>query len=61
MQRENLGLDFLDRYNEIIRSVTDRDIARVQMRFFNPDKITYVMVGKPQDVTPAQIKDEVRQ
>ena len=61
MQRDNLGSDYLDRYPEFIRNVTAKDIARVIDRWFNPDKITWVMVGKPENVTPTQIKDTVKQ
>ena len=61
MQRDNLGSDYLDRYSEIIRSVTAKDIDRAIDRWFNPDKITWVMVGKPEGITPTQIKDTVKQ
>jgi zinc protease len=61
IQRDNLGSDYLDRYSEIMRQVTSKDIARVIDRWFNPDKITWVMVGKPDGVTAAVTKDLVRQ
>ena len=61
MQREKLGRDYLDRYEKLIRSVSDNDIQRVLERFFNPDKMTIVMVGKPKGVVPALVKDTVNQ
>ena len=61
MQREKLGRDYLDRYNGIIRGVTDRDIGRALMSYFNPDRMTLVMVGKPKGVVPALVKDTVKQ
>jgi zinc protease len=61
MQRENLGRDYLDRYVNIIRSVTERDIERALTRFFNPEKLTLVMVGLPEKVVPIVIKDTVKQ
>ncbi|MFA4994252.1 MAG: pitrilysin family protein [Bdellovibrionales bacterium] len=61
MQREKLGRDYLDRYNRLIRSVSKGDIERVLERFFNPDKMTLVMVGKPKSIVPAQTKDTVKQ
>jgi zinc protease len=61
MQRENLGSDYLDRYNDIIRHVTAKDISRVIEHWFNPDRITWVMVGKPEGVSATQTKDIVRQ
>jgi len=61
MQRENLGRDYLDRYDKLVRSVSDKDIQRVLERFFNPDKMTLVMVGKPKGIVPALTKDTVSQ
>ena len=61
MQREKLGRDYLDRYGEIIRGVTDKDIGRVLERFFNPEKMTLVMVGKPKGIAPTAEKDAVKQ
>lgn len=61
MQREKLGRDYLDRYGDMIRGVTAKDIARVIERWFNPDKMTLVMVGKPDGVVALQTKDTVKQ
>jgi zinc protease len=61
MQREKLGRDYLDRYAELIRGVSRRDIQGVLDRYFNPDKMTVVMVGKPEGVTPTFTKDTVNQ
>ena len=61
MQREKLGRDYLDRYGDIIRSVTVEDISRAIKRWFDPDKMTLVMVGKPDGVTATQIKDSIKQ
>lgn len=61
IQRDNLGRDYLDRYSEIIRGVTAKDIDRAIDRWFNPDKITWVLVGKPEGITPTQTRDTVKQ
>ena len=61
MQREKLGRDYLDRYGEIIGGVTDKEITHVLDRWFNPDKMTLVMVGKPEGILSAQTKDTVKQ
>jgi len=61
IQRDNLGGDYLDRYSEIIRSVTAKDIDHAIERWFNPDKITWVMVGKPEGVAATQIRDTVKE
>jgi zinc protease len=61
IQREKLGSDYLDRYSDMIRDVTANDVEHAIDRWFNPDAITWVMVGKPQDVTVDQTKDTVKQ
>jgi zinc protease len=61
IQRENLGSDYLDRYGDIIRGVTTKQIANAIDHWFNPDKITWVMVGKPEGVAATITKDTVRQ
>ena len=60
MQRDHLGRDYLDRYGDMIRAVSAKDIDRAIDRWFNPDKITWVMVGKPEGVSASQIKDVIR-
>ncbi len=61
MQREKLGRDYLDRYGDIIRGVTVEEISRAIKRWFDPDKIVLVMVGKPEGVTAGQVRDLVKQ
>jgi zinc protease len=61
MQREHLGRDFLDRYDGLVRGVTASDLERVVDRWFNPDKITWVMVGMPDGVTPNETRELVKQ
>ena len=43
-----LGIDYLDRHDDMIRSVTPDDVQRAIRRWFNPDRLTLVMVGKPE-------------
>ena len=40
-----LGLDYPDRYPELIRKVTRADIERVAKRYLQPDKLITVIVG----------------
>ncbi|MCI0484151.1 MAG: insulinase family protein [candidate division NC10 bacterium] len=42
-----LGMDYPDRYPEIIRAVTREDIQRVARKYLHPDKGTLVVVGDP--------------
>jgi zinc protease len=54
IQRDNLGIDFLDRRNDFIRAVTLADIRRVAKRLLDPSALAVVVVGKPgQLLSPA--------
>jgi zinc protease len=60
IQRDRLGQDYMDRYNDLIRGVTEEDVAQAIKRWFNPDKLTVVMVGKPEGMTPTQTREAIR-
>jgi zinc protease len=47
IQRENLGIDYLDRRADLINAVTLEDIDRVAKRLLRPEKLLIVVVGKP--------------
>ena len=47
IQRENLGIDYMDRRAGLINAVTLEDIARVAKRLLQPDNLLVVVVGKP--------------
>ena len=40
-----LGLDYVDRYPELIRKVTAEDVLRVARKYLQPDKLIVVVVG----------------
>ena len=40
-----LGLDYVDRYPELIRKVTAEDVLRVAQEYLQPDKLIVVVVG----------------
>jgi zinc protease len=50
MQRESLGIDYLDRRNELIDAVTAEAVARVARRVLDPAGLTFVVVGEPEGV-----------
>ncbi|MEJ2027630.1 MAG: NAD-binding protein, partial [Limibacillus sp.] len=58
MQQENLGIDYLDSRNAYIEAVTLEDAKRVAAELFQPDKLTVVVVGKPQDVEATRAAPE---
>ncbi len=59
MQLENLGRDYLERRNALIRGVTAEDVKRVIARWFDPAKAMLVMVGAPDGVTPDRTQEQV--
>ena len=52
MQVARLGIDYLDRRNALIEAVTAADIGRVARRLLHPDGLIFVVVGKPEGVSP---------
>ncbi|HET7593999.1 MAG TPA: pitrilysin family protein, partial [Stellaceae bacterium] len=58
IQRDRLGIDYIDRRKTLIESVTLDDAKRVAHRLLDPDKLSFVVVGSPdklggaQEVTP---------
>ncbi|MEM7422071.1 MAG: pitrilysin family protein [Pseudomonadota bacterium] len=47
VQREDLGIDYIDIRNGLIDAVTLEDINRVAARVLQPDALSVVVVGKP--------------
>ncbi len=45
IQRDHLGLDYLDRRKKLIEAVTIADVKRVAQRLYNPKVLTVVIVG----------------
>lgn len=45
VQRDNLGLDYVDKRNSLIEAVTLEDAKRVAKRLYDPDGLTVVIVG----------------
>ena len=47
VQRDNLGIDFLDRRNDFIEAVTLEDVRRVSASLYRPEDLTVIVVGQP--------------
>lgn len=47
IQLENLGLDYVERRNDLIEAVTREDVMRVARRLLKPDALLVSVVGKP--------------
>lgn len=48
MQKEALGMDFLDRRNSLVEAVTLADVNRVAGTLMDPANVTVTVVGKPE-------------
>ncbi len=53
-QEEEMGIDYFKRRNALVEAVTLEDVNRVAKRLVEPDKLMFVVVGKPQGVTPTR-------
>ncbi len=56
IQADDLGIDYLDKRNAYIEAVTLDDIHKVAQRVLDPETLTFVVVGKPQGLTPSPQK-----
>ena len=54
VQRDGLGIDYLDRRNALIDAVTLEDAKRVAHRLFDPDQLSFVVVGAPEQLPGAK-------
>jgi zinc protease len=54
VQRDGLGIDYLERRNALIDAVTIADAKRVARRLFDPDKLSFVVVGSPENLSGAK-------
>lgn len=58
IQLNDLGIDYLDRRNELIESVTLADLNRVGKKIFVPGNLAFVVVGAPQGVETMRAPDK---
>jgi zinc protease len=58
IQRDHLGLDYLDKHNALIDAVTLDDVRRVAQRLYKPDQLTVVIVGRDPAAAPASAPDK---
>lgn len=59
MQLSRLGIDYLDRRNGFIEAVTLDDARRVAKRLYDADKLTVVVVGRPEGITATRPAPEI--
>jgi len=54
IQQNNLGIDYLERRNALIEAVTLDDAKRVAKRLYDPDGLSFSIVGAPANLTPTR-------
>ncbi len=54
IQRDNLGIDYMDRRNRLIEAVSLADVNRVAATLLRADKLTVVIVGNPEGVESSE-------
>src|SRR3546814_13911858 len=59
MQYFDLGIDYLDRYDDYIEAVTREKVGQLAARLLDPEQLTVVVVGKPKGVVPHAHTPEV--
>ena len=60
MQLEQLPIDFLEHRAALFAAVTHEDARRVARHLFDPEKLSFVVVGNPADLTPTRTRPEPR-
>lgn len=51
VQRRDLGIDYINKRNDLIARVTLDDVNRVAARLLDPDALTVVVVGNPENIS----------
>ncbi|MBT6136323.1 MAG: insulinase family protein [Rhodospirillaceae bacterium] len=54
VQRHKLGIDYIDRRAGLIDGVSTQDLKRVARRLFKADRLSFVVVGDPEGLTPTR-------
>ncbi len=57
IRRDRLGIDYIDRRNDLINAVTIEDVQRVAKRLLDPARLLTVLVGQPDGVAATRTID----
>lgn len=52
LQLAGLGVDYVNERNALVEAVTSEDIARIAARMLDPDNLTFMVVGRPEELEP---------
>jgi zinc protease len=61
LQLQHRASDYLDKRNDLVRNVTADEVQAAIRHWFNPDRLTLSMVGKPDGMTPTETRPLVRE
>lgn len=54
MQDDDLGIDYMDKRNSYIESVTLNDAKRVAKRLYQPENLSFVIAGRPVGISTSE-------
>ncbi|MGF1659400.1 MAG: pitrilysin family protein [Rubrimonas sp.] len=54
LQRDNLGIDYVEKRNALVEAVTLEDVRRVAERWLKPEALSFVVVGQPEGLPVGQ-------
>ena len=54
IQLQELGIDYVEKRNGLIEAVSLDDVKRVAARLMTPDRLSFVIVGRPKGVEPTR-------
>lgn len=61
LQMRHRGTDYLDKSSKLIRDVPNEDVQAAIRKWFNPDRLTLSMVGKPASMPPTETYSLMRE
>jgi zinc protease len=59
LRLDRLPIDYLDTVDDKINAVTKEDVLHAAQTYLQPDKLTTVIVGKPEGITPTRTMDKL--
>ena len=54
IQVEDLGIDYIDRRNDLVAAVSQEDVKRVARRLLLPGSLIVTVVGQPKGIDPLE-------
>ncbi|MEM9205990.1 MAG: pitrilysin family protein [Pseudomonadota bacterium] len=52
IQVDDLGIDYIERRNDLVRAVTLEDVNRVAAKLYDPSRLIITIAGQPENVEP---------